>query len=139
LTKGGQAIDTPAPLERLPFFVRAGAILPLGPEEQYAAEKPADPLEIRVYRGGDGDFTLYEDENDTYNYEAGAYATIGFRWNNDKQTLTIGERKGAFPGMLKDRTFRVVFVREGHGAGGGFTETADKSVTYSGKTISVTP
>ncbi len=139
LTKGAQAIDTPAPLERLPLFVRAGAILPLGPQEQYAAEKPADPLEIRVYRGGDGDFTLYEDENDTYNYEAGAYATIGFRWNNDKQTLTIGERKGAFPGMLKDRTFRVVFVREGHGAGGGFTETADKSVTYSGKTISVTP
>ena len=139
LTKGGQAIDTPAPLERLPLFVRAGAILPLGPELQYAAEKAADPLEIRVYRGADGDFSLYEDENDTYNYETGAYATIGFHWDNDKQTLTIGERKGAFPGMLKERTFRVVFVRENRGAGGGITETADKNVAYSGKAISVTP
>jgi alpha-D-xyloside xylohydrolase len=139
LVKGGQAIDNPAPLERLPLFVRGGAILPLGPEEQYAAEKPADPLEIRVYRGADGDFTLYEDENDTYNYEKGAYATIGFHWDNDKQTLTIGERKGTFPGMLKDRTFHVVFVREGHGIGGEITDTGDKNVTYSGKAISVTP
>ncbi len=139
LEKGGQAIDTPAPLERLPLFVRAGAILPLGPDLQYAAQKAADPLEIRVYRGADGDFTLYEDENDTYNYETGAYATIGFHWDNDKQTLTIGERKGSFPGMLKDRTFRVVFVRDGHGVGGGLTETADKTVAYSGKAISVNP
>jgi alpha-D-xyloside xylohydrolase len=137
--KGGRAVDTPAPLDRLPLFVRAGAILPLGPEEQYAAEKPADPLEIRVYRGADGDFTLYEDENDTYNYEMGAYATIGFHWDDGKQTLTIGERKGAFPGMLKDRTFRVVFVRETHGTGGGVTDTADKIVPYAGQAISITP
>ena len=139
LIKGGQAIDAPAPLERLPLFVRAGAILPLGPEVQFAAEKPADPLEIRIYRGADGDFTLYEDENDTYDYEKGAYATIGFHWDNTKQTLTIGERKGTFPGMLNDRTFRVVFVRENHGTGEAVTETADKSVAYSGKAISVTP
>jgi len=139
LIKGGQAIDAPAPLDRLPLFVRAGAILPLGPEVQFAAEKPADPLEIRIYRGADGDFTLYEDENDTYNYEKGAYATIGFHWDNTKQTLTIGERKGAFPGMLKDRTFRVVFVRENHGTGGEVTEATDKNVAYSGKAISVTP
>src|SRR5208337_1404536 len=139
LIKGGQAIDTPAPLERLPLFVRAGAILPLGPEEQFAAEKAADPLEVRVYRGADGDFTLYEDENDTYNYEMGAYATIGFHWDDGKQTLTIGERKGAFPGMLKDRTIRIVFVRENHGAGEGVTDAADKSVAYSGKAVSATP
>jgi len=139
LIKGGQAIDAPAPLDRLPLFVRAGAILPLGPEVQFAAEKPADPLEIRIYRGADGDFTLYEDENDTYNYEKGAYATIGFHWDNTKQTLTIGERKGAFPGMLKDRTFRVVFVRENHGTWGEVTEATDKNVAYSGKAISVTP
>ncbi len=139
LIKGGQAIDAPAPLERMPLFVRAGAILPLGPDVQYAAEKPVDPLEIRVYRGADGDFTLYEDENDTYNYETGAYATIGFHWDNDKQTLTIGERKGGFPGMLKARTFRVVFVRDNHGTGEGVTETVDKTVPYSGKTVSLTP
>ncbi len=137
--KGEGAIDTPAPLERLPLFVRAGAILPLGPEVQFAAEKPADPLEIRIYRGADGDFTLYEDENDNYNYEKGAYATIGFHWDDAKQALTIGERKGTFPGMLKDWTFRIVFVRDGHGAGGAITDTADKNVPYSGKAISVTP
>ncbi len=137
--KGGQAIDTPASLERLPLFVRAGAILPLGPELQFAAEKPADPLELRIYRGADGDFTLYEDENETYDYEKGAYATIGFHWGNAAQTLTIGERKGAFPGMLKDRTFRIVFVRENHGTGGAVTDVADKSVAYSGKAISVIP
>jgi alpha-D-xyloside xylohydrolase len=137
--KGGRAIDAPAPLERLPLFVRAGAILPLGPEVQFAAEKPADPLEIRIYRGADGDFTLYEDENDTYNYEKGAYATVGFHWDDAKQTLTIGERKGAFPGMLNDRTFRIVFVRDNHGTGGAVTDAADKSVAYSGKAISVTP
>ena len=137
--KGGQAIDTPAPLERLPLFVRAGAILPLGPELQYASEKPADPLEIRIYRGADGAFTLYEDENDTYNYETGAYATIAFHWDDSKQTLSIGERTGAFPGMLKDRTFRLVFVRDNHGTGGAVTETADKIVSYAGKAISVTP
>jgi alpha-D-xyloside xylohydrolase len=137
--KGGRPIDAPAPLERLPLFVRAGAILPLGPEVQFAAEKPGDPLEIRIYRGADGDFTLYEDENDTYNYEMGAYATIGFHWDDAKQMLTIGERKGAFPGMLKDRTFRIVFVRDNHGTGGAVTETADKNVPYSGKAISVNP
>jgi len=111
----------------------------MGPELQYAAEMPADPTELRVYRGADGAFTLYEDENDGYDYEKGVYATIPLRWNEAGQTLTIGERKGKFPGMLDHRTFRVVFVSEDHGAGIGATDRADKTVTYTGQSVSVTP
>ena len=114
---GAKMIDAAAPLDRVPLFVRAGSIVPLGPDVQYAAEKPADPIELRVYRGANGEFTLYEDENDGYNYEKGAYATIPIRWDEALQTLTIGERKGKFPGMLQSRNFRIVFVSENHGAG----------------------
>ncbi len=123
----------------MPLYVRAGSILPLGPDVEYAAEKPADPIELRVYRGANGAFTLYEDENDTYNYEKGVHATIPFSWDDATHTLTIGDRTGSFPGMLEKRTFRVVFVSENHGTGGALTENADKSVQYSGKKISVTP
>jgi len=136
---GGAMIDVSAPLDRIPLFVRAGAIIPMGPELQYAAEKPADPIELRVYRGADGTLTLYEDENDGYDYEKGVYATIPIRWDEAAQTLTIGERKGKFPGMLENRTFRVIFVSENHGAGIDVTDRADKTVTYTGQSVSVTP
>jgi alpha-D-xyloside xylohydrolase len=134
---GGKAIDTPAPLERVPLFVRAGSIIPVGPDVQYAAEKPADPIELRVYPGADGDFTLYEDENDSYNYEKGAYAVIPFHWDDAKRTLTIGERKGQFPGMVQSRKFRVVQVRSGHGTGIGQSAQADKEVEYSGRAMAI--
>ncbi len=137
--QGGRALDAPSPIERMPLFVRAGSILPLGPDIEYAAEKSADPIEVRVYRGANGAFTLYEDENDTYNYEKGAYATIPFSWDDASHTLTIGDRTGSFPGMLERRTFRIVFVSENHGVGGALTENADKTVQYSGKKVSVTP
>ena len=117
----------------------ADSIIPLGPDVEYAAEKPAGPVELRVYRGADGSFTLYEDENDTYNYEKGAYATIPIQWDEAGQTLTIGERKGAFPGMLANRTFRVVFVGESHGAGIGATPQPDRVVQYSGKPVKIAP
>ncbi|MGD0305586.1 MAG: TIM-barrel domain-containing protein [Candidatus Acidiferrales bacterium] len=134
---GGAAIDTAAPIERMPLFVRAGSIVPMGPDVQWASEKPADPIELRVYAGADGHFTLYEDENDTYNYEKGAFATIAFAWDDSSHTLTIGERKGNFPGMLAKRTFHVVFVGEGHGSGIDPAPTADKTVEYSGRQVSV--
>jgi alpha-D-xyloside xylohydrolase len=136
---GGHSIEATAPLERIPLFVRAGSILPLGPDVEYASEKPADPLEIRVYRGANGSFTLYEDEGDAYNYEKGVYATIPFSWDDASQTFTIGERKGSFPGMLAERTIHVVFVSEGHGAGAGLTDHPDKTVRYSGKSLAVKP
>jgi len=138
-TRGPRAIDSPAPVDRVPLFVRAGSILPLGPDIEFAAEKPANPIELRVYRGANGEFTLYEDENDTYNYEKGAHTTIPFAWDEAAQTLTIGERTGAFPGMLASRAFQIVFVGPGHGIGGGLTPNADKTVTYMGKKTVVTP
>jgi alpha-D-xyloside xylohydrolase len=134
---GGQSIQIAAPLETLPLFVRAGSILPYRPAVQYAAERLADPLELRVYRGADGEFTLYEDEGDNYNYEKGAYATIPLRWDEKAQTLTIGERRGEFPGLLRERTLRVVWVSLGHGSGLAPTEKPDVEVHYSGKTTAV--
>jgi alpha-D-xyloside xylohydrolase len=105
-------ITAEAPSDRLPLYVRAGSIVPFGPDLEWSTEKPADPIELRIYRGADGEFTLYEDENDNYNYEKGIHATISFRWDDAKQLLTIGDRQGEFPGMLPSRTFRVVFVSE---------------------------
>ena len=134
---GGRRVEAAAPIQTMPLYVRAGAIVPLGPVVQYVAEKPADPIEVRVYRGADGEFTLYEDEGDNYNYEKGAHATVLLTWNEAAGTLTIGARKGKFPGMLKERTFRVVFVGEGHGVGGGETERADQVVGYTGKPVVV--
>ncbi len=137
--EGGTTITTAAPLDRIPLFVRAGSIIPMGPDVQYAAEKPADPIELRVYRGADGSFTLYEDENDGYNYEKGVSATIPISWNEALRTLTIGERHGSFPGMLESRTFRIVFVGENRGTGIDPAEHADRTVTYSGTSVSVKP
>jgi len=136
---GGRTIDAEAPLERIPIYVRAGSLVPMGPEVKWATERPADPLELRVYRGADGNFTLYEDEGDNYDYEKGVYATIPLHWDDAQQVLTIGDRKGRFPGMLESRTFRVVFVREQQGVGIELTEKPDKVVQYSGKEIVVTP
>jgi len=136
--QGGRWMDAPTTIDHMPLYVRAGSILPLGPDVEYASQKSADPIELRVYRGANGAFTLYEDENDTYDYEKGVYATIPFSWNDFNNTLTIGDRTGSFPGMLENRTFRIVFVSQNHGEGGGLTANADKMVQYSGRKISVT-
>ena len=137
--QGGRTLDAPSPIDRMPLYVRAGSIVPFGPDLQYAAEKSADPIELRVYRGANGTFTLYEDENDSYDYEKGVHATTPFSWDEAAYTLTIGDRTGSFPGMLEKRTFRIVFVTENHGTGGGLTENADKTVEYSGKRVAVKP
>ena len=106
--KGGQTVFIETTLDRVPMFVRAGSILPLGPEMQYVGEKAWDNLELRLYPGADGSFTLYEDEGDNYNYERGIYATITFTWNDRVRTLTIGQRQGEYPGMLATRQFTIV-------------------------------
>jgi len=136
--EGGRSVTAIAPLEQMPLYVRAGSILPLGPDQEWATEKPEDPIEIRIYPGADGDFVLYEDENDNYNYEKGAYAIIPFRWDDARRTLTIGARTGKFPGMLEQRSFQVVFVRENHGVGVGPEDQPDKVVRYSGEQINLT-
>jgi len=128
--EGGRAIDAPAPLAEMPLFVRAGSILPLGPSVEYAMQEPAagarlpahpheqeDLIELRVYTGADGDFTLYEDDGITYAYEKGQFATITLHWNEGTRTLTLGERKGAYPGMPRTRRFGIVFVRKWRGLG----------------------
>ena len=134
---GGRTIAATAPLDHIPLYVRAGSVLPLGPKMEWASEKPADPVELRVYRGADGAFTLYEDEGDTYHYEHGQWATIPLTWNQREQTLTIGRRRGAFPGMLKARTFRVVWVTTGHGDGIEPTNQADATIHYTGAAVTV--
>jgi alpha-D-xyloside xylohydrolase len=106
--KGGQEVTVETSLDRVPMFVRAGSILPLAPEMQYASEHAWDDLEIRVYPGADATFTLYEDEGDNYNYERGQYTEIPLRWNDRSHTLTIGARRGQFPGMLQQRKFHIV-------------------------------
>jgi alpha-D-xyloside xylohydrolase len=105
--KGGLSVTIATSFDRVPMFVRAGSILPLGPEMQYVGEKAWDNLELRVYPGADGAFTLYEDEGDNYNYEKGIYSTITFQWNDKTRTLTIHDRKGDYPGMLKHRQFTI--------------------------------
>lgn len=137
--EGPRTIDATAPIERLPLYVRAGSIVPMGPAKEWSTEKSEDPIELRIYRGADGDFTLYEDENDGYNYEKGAYATIPFHWDEAKQTLTIGDRKGEFPGMLAERNFQIVLVGENHGVGILPERKLDKVLRYSGKEIAITP
>jgi alpha-D-xyloside xylohydrolase len=132
---GGQTIRKEVPLDIIPLFVKTGAILPIGPNVQYATEKKWDNLEIRIYEGTDGTFTLYEDECDTYNYEKGAYTMIPFVWDDKKKTLTIGDRQGSFPGMINVRKFNIVFVGTGKGVGMERIEMFDKVVNYSGKKV----
>jgi alpha-D-xyloside xylohydrolase len=136
---GGREVTAAAPIDRLPLYIRAGSIVPMGPDVEWSTQKAADPVELRVYRGADATFTLYEDENDTYNYEKGAYATIDLHWDDAGQTLVIGDRHGSFPGMLASRTFNVVFVGDNHGVGIPPVGTPDKVVSYSGKAVTVTP
>jgi alpha-D-xyloside xylohydrolase len=134
---GGQKLTVEAPLERMPLFVREGSILPFGPAVQYTAEKPADVITLYVYTGKDGAFSLYEDENVNYNYEKGAFANIPLSYSEASKTLTIGERKGTFPGMLAQRTFRVVWVSKDKAAAYNPDATSASSIAYSGAAVTV--
>ena len=107
--KGGRTVSADASLDKVPVFVKAGSIVPLGPSDvDFASQKDWDNLEIRVYTGADGSFTLYEDEGDGYAYESGAYSTVTFSLKGNR--LVIGERQGAFNGMLDTRNFHIVTV-----------------------------
>jgi alpha-D-xyloside xylohydrolase len=134
---GEKAIDVAAPYDSIPVHVRAGSIVPTGPEIMYTGEKPADPIVLWIYAGADGAFTLYEDDGLTYGYEKGASARIPLRWNDATQTLTIGKRQGSFPGMPKQRTFDVVLVSKAKPVGFSFTPKADKTLRYAGTAVDV--
>jgi alpha-D-xyloside xylohydrolase len=137
LRNGGQTIAADAPIHKIPLFIKAGSILPMGPFLQYSTEKTSDPIELRIYPGEDCAFTLYEDENDNYNYENGIYATVKINWDDANGVLTIDDRKGEFPGMLQSRRFEVVLVKNNHGVGVELTPEADHIIQYSGKKITV--
>lgn len=135
--QGGQEVQKAAPIDIIPLYIKAGSVLPWGPKVQYSTEKNWDKLEIRIYPGANGEFTLYEDENDNYNYEKGAFATITLKWNDQSKTLTIGDRKGSFKGMLKSRTFNFVVVDAQNGTGVNQTLKFTKTLKYNGKAKAV--
>ncbi|MBQ3250584.1 MAG: DUF5110 domain-containing protein [Bacteroidales bacterium] len=128
--EGGVRRTVAAPYGRMPLYVRAGSIVPFGPDMQWSDEKPADVIDLYVYQGADGSFTLYEDENVNYNYEKGAYAMIDFTYDDSMRLLSIGEYKGEFPGRLEERTFNVIPVsKDGIGKA--------KTVKYNGLAMKV--
>ncbi|HEX5322187.1 MAG TPA: TIM-barrel domain-containing protein [Capsulimonadaceae bacterium] len=134
---GGRSIESPAAYDAIPLHVRAGSIIPFGPDQQYVGEKPADPITLYVYTGADGSFTLYDDDGLTYNYERGAFTQIPFRWNDRGHTLTIGERQGSYPGMLARRTFQIVLISPRHPAGFSWSPSITRIVSYTGHAIHV--
>ena len=134
---GSGSIVAAAPYDQIPVFVRAGSIIPYQPDMQYIGEKAADPITLYVYAGANGRFTLYEDEGTTFDYEKGAFSEIPMQWDDGSHTLTIGERSGAFTGMLPQRTFRVLLVSKAHPAGFPFAATAAKNVEYKGAAIRI--
>ncbi|OCX53918.1 xylosidase [Mucilaginibacter sp. PPCGB 2223] len=136
VAEGGKTIERATPIDILPLYVQAGSIIPWGPKVQYATEKKWDNLTIRIYPGADGKFTLYEDQNDNYNYEKGMYNTIDFMWNDKERTLTINKQQGAFPGEIKKRNFNLIIVRPGHGNGVEITPP-DKTMSYNGRTLKI--
>ena len=137
--EGGKHVEADAPLAKLPLYVRAGSIIPMGPTMEWSTEKAADPIEIRVYPGADGDFTFYEDENDNYDYAKGQHATIQLHWDDAARALTFGARQGSFPGMLEKHTFNVIMVGEGHGVGIGDSAGQARQVIYKGDRVVVKP
>jgi alpha-D-xyloside xylohydrolase len=133
---GGASVTANADIMSMPVFVKGGSIVPLGPNLKYANQKQADTIELRVYPGANGSFTLYEDEGDGYNYETGSYATIPITYKDNPKNVIIGARTGSFTGMLTNRVFKVVIVGSGHGTGINTTANPDFTMNYSGSMIS---
>jgi len=134
--EGGKTVQKLCPIDIMPVYVKAGTVMPFGPEVQYSDEKPWDNIEIRVYPGADGEFVLYEDEGDNYNYEKGQFTTITFKYDNSAKSLTIGSRKGSYKGMLKNRKFNIILVDENSGSG-HLPMNGGQSVDYDGSETTI--
>ncbi len=134
---GGQVIKADAPQNKIPVFVKGGAIIPVGKLQQYSGQKLADTLEIRVYGGADGKFELYEDEGDNYNYEKGKYTTILFTWNEAAKTLSIGAIQGSYSTCLKNRVFNILLVKDDDGIDSPLN-SGKKTIPYQGRSIKLT-
>jgi hypothetical protein len=135
---GGATTNADAPIDKIPLHIRAGSIIPMGPELQYWNEKAADTIELRVYPGANGSFTLYEDEGDNINYEKGSYSTIPITYIDNPQNVIIGKRNGSFDGMDQKKVFNIVYVSNNHGTGGAITATPDHKLIYDGSQVSIT-
>ena len=135
--RGGGTIEASAPYDQIPLFLRAGSILPFGPELHYTGEKKADPITLVIYTGADGQFSLYEDDGLTNAYERGAFSRIPISWSEKNRTLTIGAHKGSFKGMLASRTFRVRFVSPSRPGGSAVSNSADAAITYVGNELQI--
>ncbi|MGZ8510551.1 MAG: glycoside hydrolase family 31 protein, partial [Chitinophagaceae bacterium] len=135
--KGGQRIIADAPYERMPVFVKAGSIIPFGPEIQFVSEKAADTITLNIYTGADASFNLYEDEGTNYNYEKGAFAVIPIKYNEATKSITVGDRKGSFPGMLPKRVFRINIITPGKAKNLDFDAKCDKEISYEGKKLTI--
>jgi alpha-D-xyloside xylohydrolase len=133
---GGEWVTRQAPLEIVPLYVRAGSIVPMGPEVQYATQAPEAPYEVRIYPGANARFTIYEDDNETYAYERGERATYDLVWNDRNRTLTLGARQGHFAGLVRQRTLDIVLMT-GASPGGFEPVPATRRVVYAGKRIVV--
>lgn len=135
---GGQTIVADAPFDKIPVFVPEGSILPVGPEMEWSDQKKAELIDLYVYAGKDGSYTLYEDEGTNYNYEKGKYAMIDFKYNDAQKTLTIGARKGSFDGMLQKRRFNVILVNAQNNQGVNLAKAPKgKMVKYAGRAVTV--
>jgi len=135
---GGQTIVADAPFDKIPVFVPEGSILPIGPEMEWSDQKKAELIDLYVYAGKDGSYTLYEDEGTNYNYEKGKYAMIDFKYNDAQKTVTIAARKGSFDGMLQKRRFNIVLVSDNNQQGISLAKAPKgKMVKYAGKAVTV--
>jgi alpha-D-xyloside xylohydrolase len=136
-TSGGQSVNKEVDIQTLPIYVKAGSIIPFGPKVQYSTQTPWDSLEVRIYPGADGTFTLYEDESDNYNYEQGKYTEIPFSWNEANQELTVGARVGDYTGKIQNRKFAVVLVDSQTGIGSEQSFRISKVIDYNGSPVTV--
>jgi alpha-D-xyloside xylohydrolase len=134
---GGQSVDAAAPLNRMPLYVRAGSIVPVGPDIQYTSEKPGAPITLLVFTGADGDFALYEDDGVSYQYEKGQFSYIPMRYDAAKSRLTIGARTGSYTGMPEERTFRIRWIKEGGRAPSELDAPTDIAIDYKGAEVIV--
>ena len=134
--QGGRTVKTAVHKDRIPLFVKAGSVIPLGKLVQFTNQLPADTIEVRIYKGADGTFDLYEDEGDNYNYEKGNYTVIPFAWNDKSQTLTISKRQGSYPGSINNRVFQIVLVSESNGTGIE-SSNVKKQISYNGNKVMI--
>ena len=135
---GGQTIVADAPFDKIPVFIPEGAILPIGPEMQWSDEKKPELIDLYVYAGKDGSYTLYEDEGTNYNYEKGKYAVIDFKYDDARKLVTIGARKGSFDGMLQKRRFNIILVDQKKQQGVNLAKSPKgKVVKYAGQAMTV--